>query len=84
VGKTARPVIAQVVPVDSAVEVEEAVAAIAADLAPAAAVAAQVAVAAIVADLAPADPEVALVVARADVATAIYLAAKCALSAWTA
>jgi hypothetical protein len=81
VGKTARPVIAQVVPVDSAVEVAEA---IAADLAPAAAVAAQVAVAAIVADLAQADPEVALVAAREDVATAIYLAVKCAPSAWTA
>jgi hypothetical protein len=77
VGKTARPVIAQVVPVDSAAEEEGA---IAAGLGPAVAAVAQAAEVAIVADLAPAGPVVALVAARAGVATAIYLAAKCAPS----
>jgi hypothetical protein len=79
VGKIALPVIAQVVPADSA-EAEEVEEATAAGLGPAVAVAAQVAVEAIAADLAPAAPVVALAGDRADVATAIYLAAKCAPS----
>ena len=81
VGKTARPVIAPVGLVDAAVEAEVA---IAVGPAPAVAVAVLAAEEAIAADLAPADPVVALVAARVDVATAIYLAAKCAPSAWTA